>query len=225
MPHVVEEQSASGVTRYLYAEGLIGSEKNGARAYQHGDALGSVRQTTDEAGVARQVIDYDPFGNVTRAIGVPSGSFGYAREQYDAASGLIFLRARYYDPTLGRFLNRDTYPAFAPMPQTPYRYAYVHNNPINHTDPAGLCAWYDAICKGKEGLKNLGNSIQQGWNTVSNTVKLGWNTVTNTVKQGWNTVTNAVKQGWNRTTEYVGVGLVDHTVRQVAADVERVSAS
>jgi hypothetical protein len=50
---------------------------------------------------------------------------------------LTFLRARYYDPSVGRFLTRDTYPAYAPVPQTLHRYVYVENNPVNHTDPTG----------------------------------------------------------------------------------------
>jgi YD repeat-containing protein len=44
LPQVVEEHTTGSVTRYLYASGLIGSEKNGVRSYQHGDALGSVRR-------------------------------------------------------------------------------------------------------------------------------------------------------------------------------------
>ncbi|CAG0926683.1 partial putative deoxyribonuclease RhsB, partial [Thermoflexales bacterium] len=203
LPHVTEEHSASGVTRYLYASGLIGSERNGTRAYQHGDALGSVRQTTNEAGVVQQVVDYDPFGNVTRAIGVSSSSFGYAREQHDTASGLIFLRARYYDPTLGRFLNRDTYPAYAPAPQTLHRYVYVKNNPINHTDPSGLCSRWDVLCKAREAANSVSNTVQRGWNTVTNTAQRGWNTVTNTVQRGWNTATNTVQRAWNTATNTV----------------------
>ena len=51
-----------------------------------------------------------------------------------------------YDPTLGRFLTRDTYPAYAPVPQTLHRYVYVKNNPVNHTDPVGLCTWFTEGC-------------------------------------------------------------------------------
>ncbi len=45
--------------------------------------------------------------------GTASGSFGYAGEQLDAVSELVFLRARYYDPKTGRFLTRNLYPAYA----------------------------------------------------------------------------------------------------------------
>ncbi|RLC76139.1 MAG: hypothetical protein DRJ03_20160 [Chloroflexi bacterium] len=117
---------------------------NGALLYQHGDALGSVRQLTDEAGGVRQARGYSPFGVPTYAAGQSAGSFGFAGEQYDPASGLIYLRARYYDPTVGRFLTRDTYPALAPVPQSLHRYVYCGNDPVNRTDPSGQ-HWKDRL--------------------------------------------------------------------------------
>jgi RHS repeat-associated protein len=56
----------------------------------------------------------------------------FTGEQRDAGSSLYYLRARYYDPSAGRFLGRD--PIMAAEP-----YAYVGNNPVNFTDPSGLC--------------------------------------------------------------------------------------
>jgi RHS repeat-associated protein len=93
-----------------------------------------VRQLTDAAGSVTQARFYTPFGAAEAAYGQPAaGTLGYAGEQADpstgsgqgAASGLIFLRARYYDPTTGRFLTRDPYPAYATQPATLHRYAYV----------------------------------------------------------------------------------------------------
>jgi RHS repeat-associated protein len=94
--------------------------------YQHPDALGSVRQLTDAGGDVTQARFYTPFGVAEAVYGQPvPGSFGFAGEQQDPAAGLIFLRARYYDPTTGRFLTRDPYPAYATQPSTLHRYAYV----------------------------------------------------------------------------------------------------
>jgi RHS repeat-associated protein len=154
LPHVLEEWRGASVTRYLYAVGMIASEQDGVWQYQHGDARGSVRQTTDATGLVKSATDYDPFGVVIRSAGEASGSFGYAHEQQDAASGLTFLRARYYDPTTGRFLTRDTYPAYAPVPQTLHRYVYVKNDPVNHIDPAGLCWLFDSSCTFDRWLKD-----------------------------------------------------------------------
>jgi RHS repeat-associated protein len=52
----------------------------------------------------------------------------------DAESGLIYLRARYYDPATGQFLNRDPL-----VDETRAPYSYAGNNPLNRTDPSGLC--------------------------------------------------------------------------------------
>jgi len=68
----------------------------------------------------------------------------YSRSRTATVSGLIFLRARYYDPTTGRFLTRDTYPALAPVPQSLHRYVYCGNDPVNRTDPSGQ-HWKDRL--------------------------------------------------------------------------------
>ena len=112
-------------------------------AYHHPDAQGNVRQTTDSAGRITMSRSYTPFGAVKSQVGSAPGTFGYAGEQQDAASDLVFMRARYYDPSTGRFITRDPYPAYSGVPATLHRYAYVGNDPINRTDPSGLTWWDD----------------------------------------------------------------------------------
>ena len=62
----------------------------------------------------------------------------FAGEQVGLELGLVFLRARYYDPDAGRFLTRDGFPGHASHSQTVNRYVYVGNNPAIGTDPSGL---------------------------------------------------------------------------------------
>jgi hypothetical protein len=50
---------------------------------------------------------------------------------------LTYLRTRYYDPDLGRFLARDMWPGIPTVPQTQNRYSYATNNPITYADPSG----------------------------------------------------------------------------------------
>ena len=90
---------------------------------------------TDEAGQVTLSRGYTPFGVPRYAYGQATGTLGYAGEQRDAASGLTFLRARYLDPATGRFLTRDPYPAYATVPGTLHRYAYV-GNPVFGQCPA-----------------------------------------------------------------------------------------
>ncbi|WP_281278834.1 RHS repeat-associated core domain-containing protein, partial [Paenibacillus kobensis] len=68
-------------------------------------------------------------------------SFGYSGEMWDKTTGLQYLRARWYDPSMGRFINEDTYEGDITNPLSQNLYTYVHNNPLRYTDPSGHCVW------------------------------------------------------------------------------------
>ena len=51
------------------------------------------------------------------------------------------MLARYYDPSLGRFISKDPFDGVKNDPQTLNGYVYVGNNPVNRTDPSGKCEW------------------------------------------------------------------------------------
>lgn len=77
---------------------------------------------------------YDAFGALKTKTGAGDTAYRFTGELQDpqVARGLYYLRARYYDPALGRFLSRDPWPASAMNPQSWNRYAYVYNNPLRH---------------------------------------------------------------------------------------------
>lgn len=96
-------------------------------------------ETTRLASTTGAVTDsytYDVFGAPRTVTGTTANDFRFTGQQDDvnANRGSYYLRARAYDPTLGRFLSQDPVP-FA------QRYAYVGNNPANWLDPSGLCPW------------------------------------------------------------------------------------
>lgn len=70
------------------------------------DGLGSVRQLYNSNGQIIANHRYDPFGNSISQSGVGNSNYGFTSEQQDA-TGLDYLRARYYDPVTGRFLSQD----------------------------------------------------------------------------------------------------------------------
>ena len=78
---------------------------------------------------------YAPFGGLL-AGGTSNNNRRFTGETQDP-TGLLYLRARYYDPITGRFLTRDPFPGLATLPATQHPYVYVANNPVNLTDPAG----------------------------------------------------------------------------------------
>ena len=124
-------------TYYIYGTSLammIGPDGT-LYTYQfnpHGDVTAVINMTT---GQAVESYSYDPYGNVTTTTHVTGGidnPFLYCGEYYDEESGLYYLRARYYDPEIGRFLTED------PVHDGINWYVYCGNNPVNFIDPSGL---------------------------------------------------------------------------------------
>ena len=63
--------------------------------------------------------------------------FRYCGEYFDKETGTIYLRARYYDPTIGRFITEDSYWGKDNDPLSLNLYTYCYSNPINRFDPSG----------------------------------------------------------------------------------------
>jgi len=71
------------------------------------------------------------------ALPTNSQAYLYTGEQIDPDLGMYYLRARYYQPGLGRFWNTDSYEGRQEEPLSLHKYLYCHGNPINGTDPSG----------------------------------------------------------------------------------------
>jgi RHS repeat-associated protein len=143
-PQVMVETDGSGhiVASYTYGLGLISQRRNGVDSFYISDALGSTRALTNSQGVVTDRYTYDAFGQLTSSTGTTVNSFLYTGEQKDEAAGMYYLRARYYDPAVGRFLTSDPHEGSLQSPQSLNKYAYVENDPVNMTDPRGLySAW------------------------------------------------------------------------------------
>lgn len=91
----------------------------------------------DGAGALARRWEWEPFGTARAESGTTQARFGYGGEERDDETGLVNLRARYYDPAIGRFLSRDSLAGAATLPQSWNRYSYTENDPINHLDPSG----------------------------------------------------------------------------------------
>ncbi|WP_322908152.1 polymorphic toxin-type HINT domain-containing protein, partial [Paenibacillus sp. SGZ-1009] len=81
--------------------------------------------------------DYDAFGTLTQQQEKTENAFKYAGEYLDAETGLYDLNARYYDPSMGRFINEDTHEGQMNNPLSHNLYTYVLNNPLIYVDPTG----------------------------------------------------------------------------------------
>ena len=99
------------------------------------DALGGVRHLTDAAGTVTLSRSYDAWGNVRHTNGTATTRLGYTGELQTGK--MVYLRARWYNTTLGTFTSRDTFSGVATRPQSLHRYLYTENNPLRYTDPSG----------------------------------------------------------------------------------------
>ena len=153
--------------RYLYGLERIGVQQDGAWSYPLSDALGSVRQWTDADGGGADPLYYDPFGVPLPQPNTPSSPFGYTGEWTSAATGLQYLRARWYDPVTGRFTQVDPFPGVLSLPGTLNPYPYALNNPLRYTDPSGEIAWMVAapIIGGIVGAATYGATLAIGRST------------------------------------------------------------
>ncbi|MCX6023101.1 MAG: hypothetical protein NTZ05_15500 [Chloroflexi bacterium] len=141
LPRVAAELPTSTYvwTFYVYGLDLIAQVgDDGAARYYHYDGNGNVRAISDATGAVVERYDYDAFGSLRNTPLGATNDRRYTGEQHDTESGYTFLRARYYDPTLGRFISKDPFDGVKQDPQSLNGYIYVQNNPINAIDPSGL---------------------------------------------------------------------------------------
>jgi RHS repeat-associated protein len=130
-----------GTFKYVYGIGLTYCvDTSGNVQVYHTDGLGSVRAITDASGDVTQTYQEDEFGVPVQTHGTSSQPFQYTGQRRDAETGLYDLRARMYDPTIGRFFSRDPLAGLAAAPQTLNRFTYVENNPVRSVDPSGMKA-------------------------------------------------------------------------------------
>lgn len=128
------------LNRDIFGNVLSRTPCNGCHhQFYHTDGLGSTIALTDTLGNVLASTLYDAWGNV-RASGSDVGKYRFTGAEQDTTTGLYHMGARFYDPTVGRWLGED--PVQSPSePMSLNFYAYVANNPLLRTDSTGL--WCD----------------------------------------------------------------------------------
>jgi len=138
----LEEYSSSGETLASYTHGwnLISQNRDRNSLFYTYDGHSGVRQLSDRSGQITDTYNYDAYGNLLKTTGVSENNYLYRGEQFDPNIGLQYLRARYYDPELGRFPNVDPFEGRIEEPMSRHRYLYGNNNPVIYADPTGMVA-------------------------------------------------------------------------------------
>ena len=131
--HIYDGQNIvkSGNQTFIRGIGLISRNVNGNKEYYSFNVHGDTTKLTDAFGTILKDYSYDAFGNQKTQNENDTNLFRYSGEFFDEESGLIYLRARYYDPATGRFISED------PIKDGLNWYVYCSNNPVKYIDPSG----------------------------------------------------------------------------------------
>ncbi len=138
-PRIRKMCGVRNITSYYVYDpwGLVAKMTGGSTYFYHFDGLGSTGAITNPSGNIVNKYAYDEYGNVLNQVEAVSNPFKYVGRYGVMAddTGLLYMRARYYDPDTGRFLSKDPI-RFRGGDVNLYRYAL--NNPVNWVDPLGL---------------------------------------------------------------------------------------
>lgn len=116
---------------------LISQTRSGATSYYLQDGQGSTRALTNSAGAVTDTYSYTAYGEIYNQTGTTANNYLYTGQQFDPSTGLYSLRARFYNPSWGRFLSQDTWAVNYSHPIELNRYGYAAGNPVNASDPSG----------------------------------------------------------------------------------------
>ncbi len=144
---VVEELHAGSVVKsFTYGHELISQRIVGGSLSFYGyDGHGSVRLLTDANGTVTDTYDYDAFGNLISRTGTTSNDYLYSGEQFDEDLGFYYLRARYLNPSSGRFWTQDSFAGSRYDPISLHKYLYADADPVNRLDPSGQFSLLDTV--------------------------------------------------------------------------------
>ena len=117
---------------YHLGSGIEAAQMGGEEYYYHQDEQLSITLLTDDTGRIKNYYRYNTFGSILVEEESVSNRIRYTGQQYDGMSGQYYLRARYYNPIVGRFLQEDMYEGDGLN-----LYAYCRNNPVMYYDPSG----------------------------------------------------------------------------------------
>ena len=131
---VAEETSNGTITRYIRGLGIISSDSEEAKTYYHyvSDAQGSITHVLSEDAEILNHYNYDAFGNIIEKTEQVENRFCYNGEMLDSITKQYYLRARFYNPVIGRFTQEDTY-----YGDGLNLYQYCQANPVGYVDPSG----------------------------------------------------------------------------------------
>lgn len=159
---LVLEKTGTEVKKYIRGLNLVAGITENNTTYYLFNAHGDVVQLTNSAGAVTKNYTYDAFGVELNSSPSDPNPFRYCGEYYDLETNTYYLRARYYNPTTGRFLSEDSNSGNSNDPLSLNLYTYCGNNPIRYYDPDGHF-WKEV----GDGFKWIGGKIYDGASALS----------------------------------------------------------
>ena len=142
----MQSTTEGNITYYFYGNGLTAQDDGTDYLTYHFNNVGSTMAVTDDKGNKIVSYEYSPYGQIISrdqkedGLTIPflyNGQYGVTTDD----SGLYYMRARYYNVDIRRFLNQDVLTGILERISSLNRYAYVEGNPISYLDPFGLERW------------------------------------------------------------------------------------
>jgi len=169
---VAESQNGETTATYLRGANLLSTDNGASTSYYLFNAHGDVTGLTNGAQTVTKSYDYDAFGNEKDPSATDANPFRYCGEYFDKETGTYYLRARYYDPVIGRFTSQDSVRyTERPLPTgnvidplSLNYYTYSANNPVMYCDPSGN-VWetiFDIVSLGASFIEALEDPTD-GW--------------------------------------------------------------
>lgn len=136
---MIAEQDASDVIdkEYVFGDDLLSLQTDSNTSYFHYDSLGSTRELSDSVGTISDSYVYETFGELLAQTGSTDNDYKYTGEQFDTELDNYYLRARYYNQGVGRFMQMDSWNGVESIPLSINKYIYTEGDPVNNIDPSG----------------------------------------------------------------------------------------
>lgn len=157
--------------RNVYGTKLVSRETSGIKGYYKYNGHGDVEEIINEGGTSLASYYYDSFGNITETKGDFDNPYRYSGYVYDKEVDYYYLQSRMYDPSVGRFIQEDTYRGETNDPLSLNLYTYCVNNPLIYDDPTGY--WPEWVEKFKSGVKSFASDVYDGIKSIGNNIYKG----------------------------------------------------
>ena len=212
-----EEGREEQKTSYHLGAGMEAFRRGQELSYYHRDEQLSTALVTDGQGEIRNSYQYDAFGIPLETTEQLNNRIRYTGQQYDDVTGQYYLRARYYNPVAGRFMQEDVYQGDGLN-----LYAYCGNNPVVYDDPSGYASTsIGKACPPQGKISESVDETSYGKSSSNCTELVPYYPANNGAESDSGSVPNSLLQGDPNTRVYLGIIDGEPDYVGIAYDVER----